>query len=311
MLLSNVAQGTCGTQVRHRGTLHVVENVIGHRYQRVLLSIHLSVLLDECQAVHIGVDHHAEVVTALGASVHDAAEVLGDGLRIVCEVAIGLTIEEGSLHAERLEQVGQDLATHRVDRVDDHLEVSLLDGLHIHKLQGEHRVDVALVERVVLRVMAEAVNVSILKILSCSDVEHLVAVVLRQELTLLVEQLERIPVAGVVAGGDDDTTCSTTPLHGELCGRRSGQADVHHIVANTHERTTDHVLHHLTRDTCVASNHDLVACRLAATADEGGVSRCKLHNVKRVQSVARTASDGTTDARNRFDKGHKLLYFGG
>ena len=130
----------------------------------------------------------------------------------------------------------------------------------------------ALVERVVFGIVSKPIYISIFKIFLLGNVEHLVAVVLGEKLALLIEQLESVPVAWVVTGSDDDASSSSTPSHGKLGGRCSGQPDVNHIVAHTHEGAAHHVLHHLAGDARITSDNNLVAVRLAATADEGGVS---------------------------------------
>lgn len=62
--------------------------------------------------------------------------------------------------------------------------MSVADGLRVNELEVEHRVYVALVVRVVLSVFAEMVNVGIFKVFLLRDGEHLVAIVLGEELTL-------------------------------------------------------------------------------------------------------------------------------
>ena len=73
MALGDIAQGTGRTQIAHRGTLDMVQDIIGHGHEGVFLTIHLAVFLNEGQTVYIGVDHDTQVVTALGNLAHDAA----------------------------------------------------------------------------------------------------------------------------------------------------------------------------------------------------------------------------------------------
>lgn len=84
----------------------------------------------------------------------------------------------------------------------------------------------AVVETVVLAVSAYMIDISIVEVLLLRHGEHGVAVGLGEELALVVEQLERVPLARVVAGGDDDATCSMTHTYGQFGGRGRGKPDI-------------------------------------------------------------------------------------
>ena len=155
-----------------------------------------------------------------------------------------------------------------------------------------------LVEGIILCIFTKVVNISILEVFLLCDAQHLITVSCCKELTLLVEKLEGVPLAWVVRSSDDDTASRTTHGNSQLGGRSSSQADVQHIVAHTHQGATNHILHHLARDTCITTYYDGVALRSTATTDEGSVCRSKLDNVERIQCIARWTADCSTDTRN-------------
>ena len=115
---------------------------------------------------------------------------------------------------------------------------------------------------------------------------------------MLVQQFQGVPLAGIMRGGQDDTTTSTLHHHSQFCGRRRGQVDIYHVPAHTHQGTYYDVLHHLAREARIAAYDDLVAIQLARFSYQGSVSRCEFHDVKRVQTLACLAADGAPDSRD-------------
>ena len=304
MLLCHVAEGTGRGKVAYGVARCLAEHIVGYAYQGILLTKHFSIFANERQAVYVRVYYDTHVVATLLQLVHDAAQVLLQRLGIMCEVAVGLAVEEGVLHAECVEQLREDDTAYRVDRVHANLEVGILDSLNVHEFQGKHRVDVALVECVVFCIFAQSIYVSILEVLLLGDGKYLVAVGGSKELPLVVEELEGIPLARVVGSGDDDTASRTAHGHGKFGGRSGGKADVEHIIPHAHQGATHHVLHHLAGDARIAAYDDGIALGSPATTDEGSVGRCKLHDVERIQCIARRAADSTADAGNGLNQCH-------
>jgi len=254
-----VTQSACRTQVAHGRTLHMVENIIGHTHERVFLAIHFTVLADKCQAIHIGVYHDAQVIFPLGTLAHDASEIALYRLRVMGKIAGGIAIEECGLHAQSLEQRGQNHAAHRVYRIDHHLEMGVPDCIYIHQLEREHGIDMPLVEAVIFGIAAEMIHVGKLKIFFLGNGQHLLTIIVGQKLALVVEQFQRVPVSRVMACGNDDTPLGFCNPHGKLRSGGRGQSDVDHIVAHSHQRTADHAFHHLARDAGVTPHNNLVA----------------------------------------------------
>ena len=166
----------------------------------------------------------------------------------------------------------------------------------------------ALVEGIIFCIFTESIYISILEVFLLCNAQYLATIGCSKELTLLVEKLESIPLAWVMRSCDDDTTGSTTHGYSQLCSRSSSQTDVQYIVTHTHQSSTNYILYHLARDTCITANHDGVALRSTATTDECSVSRCKLDDVERIQSIARWTADRSTDTRNRLNQCHNNIF---
>ena len=189
MLQCDVAQRTCGREVGDGVSRGVLQDIVGHGDKGVFLSKHLAILADEGQAVHIGVHDDTEVVFPASHLIHDAGEVALQRFRVVCEVTIRLSIEYGVLHPKTVEEFGQDDTSHAVDGVHAYSEAGLAYGILVHEFEAQHIVDVFLVETVVTCVVPQVVHVGKGEVLLLCDAQHLVAVVLGEELPLLVEQL--------------------------------------------------------------------------------------------------------------------------
>ena len=61
------------------------------------------------------------------------------------------------------------------------------DCLYVYESEVEHRVDMLLVERVVLLVVAQVVNVAIVEVFLLGNLKHFVAVSLCEELAFVVQ----------------------------------------------------------------------------------------------------------------------------
>ena len=128
-----------------------------------------------------------------------------------------------------------------------------------------------LVEGIVFSIFSEMIHIRIVEVFLLCDTQHLVTISCCEELTLLVEELEGIPLAWVVRSCDDDTAGGTTHGNSKFSGRSSSQTDVQHIVAHTHEGSTNHILYHLARDARITAYNDGITLRSTATANEGSV----------------------------------------
>ena len=88
------------------------------------------------------------------------------------------------------------------------------------------------------------VNIGIVKVLGFGQTQHFFTLGIGQELAVVVEQLERIPLLGIMGSGDDDTATSVLAHDSQFGGRRSGQTDIHDIKAHARECTHNSVEDH-------------------------------------------------------------------
>ena len=131
-----------------------------------------------------------------------------------------------------------------------------------------------------------------------------------EELALVVQELEGVPLARVVAGGQDDAAVGLREEDGHFRGGRGGEAALDDIDTAAHEGSDDELLHHVARQTGVLADDDLVAgtVRLRlALRQRGGVSGREFDDVNGSERVARCATDGAADAGYGFNQSHKTF----
>ena len=88
---------------------------------------------------------------------------------------------------------------------------------------------------------------------------------------MLVEQLEGVPLLGIVRGGQDDASVSLLEDHGHLHSGGGGQAGVDHVYSAGPQGAADDLVHHWTRDAGVAAYHYLEPALSLAAVKHGAV----------------------------------------
>ena len=307
MLGGDITQGASRAEIADGVAWSVTQDIVGYTHESVFLAEHAAVLADEGKSIDIRVNNNTKIKGSRLHLVHDAREILLQRFGIMSEVASGFGIEELILNAKTVEESGKNHSSHTVDTVNTHLESCLADGLGIYEIEIEHRLDVTVVERGVVDNLSEMVNLGIFKVLALSNVEHLIAVVLGEELPTRVEQLESIPLTRIMTGSDDDTTIGLRHGDSQFGGGSCGQTDVEHIESHTHERAADNGVNHLSRHTGITPHNNLSAAVGSVATDECGISRCKLNDVKRIEGVACATADGSANTGYRLDECHIYL----
>ena len=243
VFFGHVAQTACRGEVGNGWAGCVLEHVVGAGHEGVFFTEHGAVFTNQGEAVHIGVDYDTQIVASFAEEVTNFAEVLLERLGVVGEVAGRFGVEPRHLgYAELSEEFGEDDAAHRVDGVDGHGEVGTADGVDVDEFEFLNHFDV--VVAVVLGVATEAVHVDKFKIAAVGFAYHLGGFCGGQEFAFLVEELQCVPLAGVMAGGDDDTAAGAFHRDSQLCGRSRGQSDVHHVETHAHKCTTNYMAYH-------------------------------------------------------------------
>ena len=245
ILAGNIAQSTGTAEVADGIAGCMLKNVIGNGYQGVFLAIHSAVLAEKRQTVHVGIDDKADIMTALLHQCLYVGKILLQRFGIVLEIAGRFGKETCyGLNTQLLEQLGQNNTAYAVYTIKGYTEISLTDSLYINKVKAQNHIYMFLVVTVIFAIAAQMVHIGIFEIFCLGNTQHFVTLCLIQEFALLVQQLQRIPHTGVMAGCDDDTATGTFHRNGNLCRRSGGQTDVHDIEAHTHKGSANHVLYH-------------------------------------------------------------------
>ena len=247
----------------------MLKHIVGHADKRIFLAEEFARLLHECKTINIGVNDDAKVVgtTGLVGSLHEvgnAREVGNDGFGSVGEVAGRLAVEFHDFNAKFLEQLGNNYAADGVDAVADNAEIRFPDSLDIDESEVQHFLDMILgiileddvAERIAF-IVGRRLGLRLLacvglgsdgrevEILSLGNLEHLFTSGLVEELSVAVEQLEGVPLNGVVAGRKDDAAIGLFGSDSNLGGRSGGHADVDDIKAHADEGAADTLIEHL------------------------------------------------------------------
>ena len=251
--------------------------MIGAGHQGVFLAEEGAVLADQRQAVHVGIHGDAEIGLLLRYGRTEVGEVGRQRLRVMCELAIGRAVHLHHLgHAQGLQQLGHGDAAHGVHGIHGHLESTGPDGLHIHQVQCKDGRDVLVGPAFIHAHSAQVIHRCEGKLLALRQAEHFGPQLRADELPLGVEQLQGIPLLGVVAGGEDDAGIGFLPGHGHLGGGGGGQPEVDHFKAEADQRAAHQVGHHGAAGAGIAAHHHLgaVLCRLLLhdLAEGGGVA---------------------------------------
>ena len=231
VVAGHIPQSPGGTEVADGVAWCVTKDIVGNSHKGVFLTVHLSFLVNECQSIHIGVNNESYIVTTFGHETHDIAQVLLQRFGVVLEVTCRGIVERGDMaYTKLLEEHRQNDAAYGVDAVEGYLEIGFSDGIYINQLETQYHVDMLLVIGVVFLVRTQMIDVSIVEILGFGNAQHLVAFLGVEELSVAVEQLERVPVTGIVAGGDDDTTFSAFACNCYLGGGGGGDEPTSYTV---------------------------------------------------------------------------------
>ena len=275
----------------------MLQDEVGHRDQSVFLAKQFAVLLDEDQTVNVRVDDHAKVASLLLDIATDVGEVLRQRFGSMGELTRRLTIEfEHLLHAECAQHLWDGDTTRRVDRIHGHLEIGLLDHLLVDQRQLTHHFDMLVHPAVNQLIAADFLNRDKIEVILGGNVEQPCTFGGGDELALLVEELQGVPLCRIVAGSEDDASIGLQAGDGNLSRRCRAQPDVKHIGAHGLQGATDHLVHKETRKTGVTADHDLGTFHPFMMLHEFDKCCGEFHHVDWRKVVARLAANGTTNA---------------
>ena len=133
-----------------------------------------------------------------------------------------------------------------------------------------------------------------------------------QEFTLLVEEFERVPLAGVMGGGDDDTAVGPCESHCHFCGRSGGESGLDHIHTAGNECSTDYVLNHFSAETGILADNHLVAFPFsfwASFTQLAAIGVGEFYDVNRGEGITGCSSYGSANSGNGFYECHKYVFY--
>ena len=296
----DISQCACGGEVADRVTGCVLEHIVGNADQRIFLAEHVAVLADDSQTVNIRVNYKSYIRLATTQQVANLGEMLRQRFGVMREVSVRCAVEaDNILHAECLQHSRNSQSANGVDAIDSHGEVSLAYRLGVHKFQVQYVLHV--VGQIILVLdSAEFADLGESEVFALGDGEYLFALLVREKLSALVKQFERVPLHRVVAGGEDNTSGSLLTDDSQFSGRRGGETDVHHAVAHTAECGCNEHVNHLTTNACVTTYDECAVVGQSLTA-LGGVCCTETNDIYGIESLAYAAAYRTAYAGNAFD----------
>ena len=280
----------------------MLQYIIGYGYQCIFFAIHHTVFTNHSQAIHIRIYNKSHICLTAFHKIHDISQILFKRLRIVCKVSGRLTIELFyMLHAQTFQQLGKYNSTNRIYTIDRHTEVCFLNSVHIHQVECQHTVNMLCVISKVFAIRTEMVYIGIIKFFRFGNAKNFISFGCIQELAMLVEKLQSIPLFRIMRSSQDNTSASSFHRYSQLGSRSRSKINIYYIPTHTHKSTDYYVLHHFTGDTCITAYNDFITGRFTCFTNQSGISRREFHYVKRVQSLACPSANRSADTRDRFD----------
>ncbi len=139
-----------------------------------------------------------------------------------------------------------------------------------------------------LRNRADAVvahHIGITRLSHCQDFAALLG---RQELTFLVEELQCVPLGRVVGGRENDSAPSSLMEYGHLYCRRCRESGVDYVAAGALQCAYDNPGTQLTRHPGVTADNDRGSAVKSMPAP-GAVGGCETNERRRIESVPKNS----------------------
>ena len=213
------------------------------------------------------------------------------------EIPVGGTVEfDNILYPQRLQQVGDNDTSHRIDTVDGYRKVSSPNSLDIDQIQSQYTLDMFLCIGVVLIQMPQRIELGKLEGFCFGNAQHLLPLGSIQKFAFLIQQFQGIPLLGIVTGSQYDSATSMLLGHGNFGGRGCSQSYIHHIESHTHEGSDYGMFHHFARDAGIASHHNLVGLDRRIFTNKGSIRCRKLDNIERIEALTHFSTDSTSNA---------------
>ena len=187
-------------------------------------------------------------------------------------------------------------STNRIDAVDGYGEVTFLDRLNVHQFEIQYLLHM-IRQIVLMRHMAQRIHFSEGKVLLLRNRKHALSFGIVEELAMLIEQFERIPLFRIMTGGEDDTSCRFFSGDRQFRCRCCCQTDIHHVIAHAHQRTANDLLHHMAAQTGIMTHYDHLIIRQRRTTLRSVCCR-ETNDIDRTESFSYPTADRSADTGN-------------
>ena len=302
--LGHVAQRAGRGDVRNRRSRFDGKDIVGHGHERIFFAEGHAVFTDESQPVHVGIDRDAQVGLLADHRRGQIDQVGRQRLRIMGETAVGFPVDGDAFHAQLPEKLRHADAAHGVDGVEHHFESGAADGFQIDERMMLHGVDMCLREIFPFQ-RPDTVHVHEFEVFGLGYALEGLAFGVSQEFAFLIEQLQGVPLLGVVRSRQDDAAVGVFEKDGHFRRRRRREAGVYDIDAAGEQGPRNDAVHHLAGNAGVAAHDHFQTLPVGMLLLElAGISRREFDDVDGGQRVADGAADGAPDAGNGFDQGH-------
>ena len=260
-LLGNVAKCAARRQVADSIAVMMLQNVISNGYKRVFLAKHFAVLLHYRKPINIGVNSKTNVSLLRLDSLRKRDEILFQRLGIVSKIAVCIVIDDSEIvDSQCFEEFWNGNATHRIDGIDADREIGFLDGIDVHQWQRQHLINMYVLKIFDSLNLSKIHNVHKISILFGIDgiVDDKLAVLSVEELAIMVEQFEGVPLRGIVARGQDDATVGIELRNGDFGGRSGCKTYINHVNTTKCKCANYDIAHIRTRNPRVATHNYLI-----------------------------------------------------
>ena len=213
------------------------------------------------------------------------------------ELTCRIAVYANTLYTHTLEKAWHNDAAYRVHSVKGNLETCCTYSLYVNSRKLENRIKMC-VCKILLLDDTKVVNLCEIEVFCLCASKNGSTFSRIEELTLLVEKLEGVPLLRVVRSCEDDTSVCLFEYNRHFCSRSRAKASLHYIHSASDEGTADELLYHIAGKTCVLSYNNLIALsrRLwSALAHLLAVCIAELYDIKWRKSLARCTADCTAD----------------
>ena len=217
---------------------------------------------------------------------------------IVGKLPRGLAMDRHHFHIERFQEFGHSDATRRIHRIHGDLELGGANAGSVDQRQPKHMFHVVVQPPVFHGRLTSVVHLSKDQVLFCKC-QHPVPILAREKFSLFIQQLQRIPLFGVVGSRQNQPPLRLQRWHCNLHSGRGAEAQIHHIHAKGVQGPTDHIADPRTRDACIASNDDFGPPHFVGRPplpNPSAVPSCELCDVNGAQAVSPCSTHGAADA---------------